>query len=226
MYQVEYATEAMKLGSTVIGIQTREGVVLAVEKRISSPLMLSSSIEKILEIDTHIGAAVSGLTADARTLIDNARLEAQNHKFMYGEEINVEVVAQAVSDLSLRFGEGGRKKKMMSRPFGVALLIAGVDETGPRLFQTDPSGMYLEFHTKATGAGTEAAQSILHEKYNKSMTLHEAEILALSTLKQVMEEKLSSKNVEIAEVRTETKAFKIMETAYIEDLIKELKEEI
>ncbi|BFU18659.1 proteasome subunit alpha type 5 putative [Entamoeba histolytica] len=226
LFQVEYATEAMKLGSTVIGIQTKEGVVLAVEKRISSPLMLGSSIEKIIEIDDHIGAAVSGLTADARTLIDNARLEAQNHRFMYDEPINVEVVAQAISDLSLRFGEGSRKKKVMSRPFGVALLIAGVDETGPRLFQTDPSGMFIEFYAKATGAGTEAAQSILHEKYNKSMTLREAEILALSTLKQVMEEKLNSKNVEVALVTVEKKKFEIMDTAFIENLIGEIKEEL
>ncbi|KAL7717687.1 Proteasome subunit alpha type-5 [Entamoeba marina] len=216
LFQVEYATEAMKLGSTVIGIQTSEGVVLAVEKRISSPLMLGSSIEKIIEIDTHIGAAVSGLTADARTLIDNARLESQNHRFMYNEVINVEVIAQAISDLSLRFGEGGKKKKIMSRPFGVALLIAGVDETGPKLFQTDPSGMFLEFYAKAIGAGTEAAQALLHEKYHKSMTLRQAEVLALSTLKQVMEEKLSSKNVE----------FEVMNVEFVDNLIAELTDDL
>ncbi|ELP93879.1 proteasome subunit alpha type-5, putative [Entamoeba invadens IP1] len=226
LFQVEYATEAMKLGSTVVGIRTNEGVVIAVEKRISSPLMISSSIEKIIEIDDHIGAAVSGLTADARTLIDNARLEAQNHRFMYDEPINVEVVSQAISDLSLRFGEGSGKKKMMSRPFGVALLVAGVDETGPRLFQTDPSGMFLEFYAKATGAGTEAAQSILHEKYKKEMTLREAEVLALSTLKQVMEEKLSAKNVEVALVTVEKKKFEVMNEEFIESLIKEIKDEI
>ncbi|KAL7722315.1 Proteasome subunit alpha type-5 [Entamoeba marina] len=212
LFQVEYATEAMKLGSTVIGIQTSEGVVLAVEN--------------IIEIDTHIGAAVSGLTADARTLIDNARLESQNHRFMYNEVINVEVIAQAISDLSLRFGEGGKKKKIMSRPFGVALLIAGVDETGPKLFQTDPSGMFLEFYAKAIGAGTEAAQALLHEKYHKSMTLRQAEVLALSTLKQVMEEKLSSKNVEVALVTTESKKFEVMNVEFVDNLIAELTDDL
>lgn len=113
LFQVEYAMEAMKLGSTIVGVRTDEGVVLAVEKRVSSPLMISSSIEKIIKVDEHIGAAISGLTADARTLVDNARLEAQNHRFMYNEPIKVEVVAQAISDISLRFGEGSGKKKLM-----------------------------------------------------------------------------------------------------------------
>lgn len=70
LFQVEYAIEAIKLGSTAIGISTSEGVVLAVEKRITSPLMVPSTIEKIVEVDKHIGCAFSGLMADARTLID------------------------------------------------------------------------------------------------------------------------------------------------------------
>jgi 20S proteasome alpha/beta subunit len=61
LYQVEYAIEAVKLGSTAVGIQTSQGVILAVEKRISSVLMEQSSVQKIMEIDSHIGCAVSGL---------------------------------------------------------------------------------------------------------------------------------------------------------------------
>merc|ERR1712115_121406 len=85
LFQVEYAIEAIKLGSTAIGIQTSEGVILAVEKRLTSPLLEPSSVEKIMEIDAHIGAAMSGLTGDAKTLIDYARVEAQNHTFTFDE---------------------------------------------------------------------------------------------------------------------------------------------
>lgn len=102
---MEYAIEAIKLGSTAIGIQTSEGVCLAVEKRITSPLMEPSSIEKIVEIDSHIGCAMSGLIADAKTLIDKARVETQNHWFTYNETMTVESVTQAVSNLALQFGE-------------------------------------------------------------------------------------------------------------------------
>ena len=85
LFQVEYAIEAIKLGSTAVGISTKTGVVLAVEKRLSSPLLEPDSVEKIMEIDTHVGAAMSGLVADARTLVDHARVEAQNHRFTYDE---------------------------------------------------------------------------------------------------------------------------------------------
>lgn len=87
-----------------------------------------------MEIDRHLGCAMSGLTADARTMIDHARVTSQNHAFTYDEKIKVESATQAVCDLALRFGESVHDEDaMMSRPFGVALLIAGVDEKGPQL---------------------------------------------------------------------------------------------
>jgi 20S proteasome subunit alpha 5 len=84
---------------------TPHGTVLAVEKRVPSPLLESSSIEKIMEIDSHVGCAMSGLTADARTMVDHARVTSQMHNFTYDEKIGVESCAQAVCDLALRFGE-------------------------------------------------------------------------------------------------------------------------
>ena len=113
--------------------------------------MEGASIEKILEVDSHIGAAMSGLIADARTMIDHARVEAQAHRFTYDEPISVESVTQAVCDLSLKFGEDrskGQKENLMSRPFGVALLLAGIDEEGPHLYHTDPSGTFSEWTAK------------------------------------------------------------------------------
>lgn len=203
LFQVEYAIEAIKLGSTAVGIQTKQGCVLAVEKRLTSPLLDPASVEKIAEIDGHIGAAMSGLVADARTLVDHARVEAQNHTFTYDEPVGVEALTQAVCDLALSFGEGqdGDSSKRMSRPFGVALLLAGYDELeGPQLFFSDPSGTFVRYKAKAIGAGSEGAQSNLSESYNENLTLEEAEELALSTLKQVMEEKISTENIELARV--------------------------
>lgn len=196
LFQVEYAIEAIKLGSTAVGIQTPTGTVLAVEKRLTSPLLEPSSIEKIMEIDSHMGCAMSGLTADARTLIEHARSETQYHRFNYNEAMSIEATTQAVCDLALRFGESDEDS--MSRPFGVALLIAGWDENGPSLYHTDPSGTFVRYEAKAIGSGSEGAQTALQESYTKTLTLEEAEALALSVLKQVMEEKISSDNVEIA----------------------------
>mmetsp|Transcript_8670 Transcript_8670/g.15683 ORF Transcript_8670/g.15683 Transcript_8670/m.15683 type:complete len:243 (-) Transcript_8670:148-876(-) len=209
LFQVEYAIEAIKLGSTAVGIKTEQGVILAVEKRLTSPLLEPTSVEKIMQIDTHIGCAMSGLIADARTLIDHARVETLNHTFTYDEPMQVESCAQALCDLALRFGEDGREEDAMSRPFGVALLIAGYDENGPALIHTDPSGTYVRWEAKAIGAGSEGAQTALQEAYSKTITLEEAEILALRTLKQVMEEKLDSNNVEIGAITSDTGKFRI-----------------
>ncbi|WFD42145.1 proteasome endopeptidase complex [Malassezia psittaci] len=227
LFQVEYALEAIKLGSTTVGITTNEGVVLGVEKRVQSPLLETSSIEKIMEIDTHVGAAMSGLTADARTMIDHARVVSQNHNFVYDEEIKVESVAQAVCDLALRFGENTEDDEaMMSRPFGVALLIVGIDEKGPQLFHADPSGTFVRYEAKAIGSGSEGAQGELQEKYKKDMSLHEASMLTLRVLKQVMEEKLDEHNVQLATVTPRTAKdgrmsgkFEIMDEARLKQLV-------
>ena len=191
--------------------------MLGVEKRVTSVLLESSSIEKIVEIDSHIGCAMSGLTADARTMIDHARVVSQNHAFTYDEPMRVESCTQSVCDLALRFGEGGggdeddEGGKVMSRPFGVALLVAGVDKDGPQLYHAEPSGTFYRFDAKAIGSGSEGAQAELQNEYHKSMTLEEAEVLTLRTLKQVMEEKLDAKNVELASV-TKDRGFHIYNT--------------
>merc|ERR1712216_775814 len=200
LFQVEYAMEAIKLGSTAIGVATKEGVVLVVEKRVTSTLLEPSSIEKIMEVDSHLGCAMSGLTADARTLVDHARVEAQNHHFTFNERIPVRSVTQSLSDKCLAFGEGD-------------------EEDGPMLYHTDPSGTFVRFTAKAIGSGTEGAQTALQEEYTDSLTLAEAEVLALKTLKQVMEEKVTPTNVDIAVVNP---TYKLYSTEEVKGVIERL----
>jgi 20S proteasome subunit alpha 5 len=99
-------------------------------------MVASTKSEKLVEIDRHCICAMSGIVGDARILIDHARVEAQNHSFNFNEPMGIEAITQAVSDLAINFGEGyeGSKRKPMSRPYGVALLIGGVDENGPQLY--------------------------------------------------------------------------------------------
>eukprot|EP00118_Oscarella_pearsei_P025253 m.307837 g.307837 ORF g.307837 m.307837 type:complete len:242 (+) comp42904_c0_seq1:28-753(+) len=221
LFQVEYAIEAIKLGSTAIGIQTNEGVVLAVEKRMTSSLMESVGLEKIVEIDSHIGCALSGLIADSRTMIDRARVESQNHWFTYNEPMPVESVAQAIGNLAMQFGDEDADEGAMSRPFGVALLFGGIDERGPQLFHVDPSGTFTQYSAKAIGSGSEGAQSTLEEIYDKNASLDDACKAAMTILKQVMEEKLTSSNIEMATL-TSTKKYHFWEKEELEDLIKKL----
>uniref|UniRef100_A0A8C7AQD2 Proteasome subunit alpha type n=1 Tax=Neovison vison TaxID=452646 RepID=A0A8C7AQD2_NEOVI len=210
LFQVEYAIEAIKLGSTAIGIHTSEGVCLAVEKRITSPLMEPSSIEKIIEIDAHICCAMSGLIPDAKTLIDKARVETQNYWFTSNETMTVESVTQAVSNLALQFGEEDADPGVMSCPFGVALLFGGVDERGPLLFHMDPSGTFVQCDARAIGSASEG-----------SMTLKEAIKSSLIILKQVMEEKLNATNIELATVQPRQN-FHMFTKEELEEVIKDI----
>merc|ERR1711959_806827 len=198
LIQVEYAIEAIKHGATAIGIATSEGCVLVAEKRIVSSLQEPSSVEKIMEIDSHIGCTMSGLTADSRTLVDRARVECQNHRFTYNEPMMVESVTQSLCDVALRFAEeGDDDEDTLSRPFGVALLLAGMGDDGPALYHMDPSGTYVRF---------------------------EAETLAMKVLKQVMEEKLTNINVEMAVLSGETGAFNVYTTEQMEAVIARIPE--
>jgi 20S proteasome subunit alpha 5 len=199
-------------------------VVLGVERKLLSKLQEPAKSEKLVEIDRHCACAMSGIVGDARVLVDHARVEAQNHKFNYVEPQHIKLIAEAVSDLAMNFGEGyeGSKKKPMARPYGVALLIAGVDENGPQLFQTDPSGTCFEYKARAIGSGGDTAMTTLKEKYNEDLTIGEAERLALQLLKQVMEDKISVDNVEVCVITTEKKQLEFRTQAEIGAILERL----
>lgn len=164
---------------------------------------------------------MSGIVGDARILVDHARVEAQNHRFNYAEPMTIEQITEAVSDLAINFGEGyeGQKRKPMARPYGVALLIAGVDEKGPQLYQTDPSGTFLQWSARAIGSGGETAMTFIKEQYHSGMTLAEAERLVVQTLKNVMEEKISKENIEIAVVRSDAKVLETRSADYVDAIL-------
>ncbi|KAK8802781.1 hypothetical protein WA171_006453 [Blastocystis sp. BT1] len=216
LFQVEYAIESIKLGSTAIGIKTSEGIVLAVEKRLTSKLMVPSSVIKIMEIDHHIGAAMSGLVADAITLIDNARVNAANHLFNYGEPMSTESVAQSLSEIMLSFGEDDDTK--MSRPFGVALLIGGYTKKyGYQLFLTDTSGTYTEYKAVSIGSGCEGATDMLKDLYKPNLTLQEGIKVSLSTLKQVMKDPINCNNIDVATITEE--GYKLFTNTEVEEAL-------
>lgn len=131
-------------------------------------------------------------------------------------------LTQCVCDLALRFGENGTSDSaIMSRPFGVALLIAGVDEKGPQLYFADPSGTSMQYSAKAIGSASEVAQTQLQDEYRKDMPLKDAELLAVKILKQVMEDKMDATNAQIAVVSKE-RGFVVYTEQEVDALINQL----
>jgi proteasome alpha subunit len=217
LFQVQYAQEAVKRGLTALGIKVNEGVVLAAEKRVRSNLIEEVSIEKIFQVDEHIGAAASGLIADARVLIDHARIEAQINRLRYDEPISVQALAKRIGDIKQLYTQHGGV-----RPFGARLLIAGVDDKKAHLFETDPSGVVAAYKCQAIGGGAQTVTDFLENRYNEKLSLDEAILLALEALRTVVEGEFDADKVEMAVVRTETQHFEKLGREELNKYIKQL----
>jgi len=205
LFQVEYAREAVKRGTTTVGMKFRQGVVLIVDKRISSRLIEPQSIDKIFQIDESIGCATSGLVADARVLVDRARIEAQINKITYGEAMTVDNLVKRLCDFKQTFTQYGGV-----RPFGTSLLIAGVDENGKHLYETDPSGALMAYKAGSIGSGRNAVIGLFEEEYKDDMPLDDCIQLGLKALDRATDGDINAEAVEIGLV-TEKKPFQKMD---------------
>ena len=198
LFQVEYAREAVKRGTTSIGVKCPEGIVLAVDKRTTSTLVESSSIEKLFKIDDHIGAATSGLVADARALVERARVEAQINKITYSEPIRVDSLAKKLCDMLQLYTQN---------------------------FETDPSGALIQYKATAIGSGRSAAMEIFEEQYKEDLSIDDAIALAITAINEATEHDTTSDNVEIAIIKKDdgkyVKLSKDDVTSYIESVLSE-----
>jgi proteasome alpha subunit len=179
--------------------------VLIVDKRVSSRLLEPISIEKILKIDKHVGVASSGLVGDARALVDRARVESQINRVSYNEAIDVETLSKKLCDHMQAFTQFGG-----ARPYGTALLIAGVSDGQPRLFETDPSGTLLEYKATGIGTGRPAVMKTFDEDYDPEMSCSDAILLGLKALHAATEGKFDVNTVEIGIISIEEAIFRKM----------------
>jgi proteasome alpha subunit len=201
-YQVEYALEVVHRGATVLGIACPEGVVLAADTQPSSPLQNPDSAWKLFQVDTHIGVAISGLSADARILVDRARLVAQINRLTYDDSIAVNVLARQVAEIMTQYTQYGGV-----RPFGVSMIFGGVDRQRSHLFQTDPSGACWKYHAIALGSGSETVNALLEAKMTPNLTLDQAIQLAIGCLAQVIEGPLDATRITIITIPQVTARF-------------------
>ena len=224
LFQVEYAREAVKRGTTSLGLKSKDGVVLIVDKRTVSRLVEAKSIEKIFQIDDHIGVATSGLVADARALVERARIESQINKITYNEPILVGGLAKKICDLKQLYTQNGGV-----RPFGSALIIGGVNGEETRLYETDPSGALIEYKATAIGSGVQAAVDVFEERYEEDLSLEDAINLGLDALYEATEGRTTEDSVEIAVIEVATQAYRKLSdeevSGYVKDLLERNAEE-
>ena len=184
LLQVEYAEKTVRLGTASIGINCADGVIIVADKGKKDVLIISESADKIYEVDEHIMASAAGILSDARILINHIRVVAQQNRITYGSPIDVESIIREISDVKQQYTQHPGV-----RPFGVALIIAGKDETGCRLYTSDITGNYYEYNAIAIGEDDEKIKEVLRKEYKASMTTDDGIKLALKIFKEVLKDK-------------------------------------
>ena len=210
IYQVEYALETVKRGTLAIGIMTKDGIVLAVEEK-TRALQVEGITQKIFQVDEHIGVAAAGYIPDARVQVDDARYFSQSNKLTYDEPVEVETVAKHLADQSHQFTQYSGV-----RPFGVALIIAGVDRKGSTIYVTDPSGTYVSYSAMAIGSGSDEVNDFLEKNYSSEMSVDDCAALAIAAINLKSEEKSGVKHIKMAKVSDETKLLGMISNSDLE----------
>ncbi|CAE7866724.1 PAD1 [Symbiodinium sp. KB8] len=209
--------QAVEKGGAVVGVKGDDAVVLAVERRDVPELQDPRTLRKVVTLDKHIALAFAGLNADARVLVDMARVEAQSHRLTLEDAPTVEYMARHIAKLQQQYTQRGGR-----RPFGLSTLLAGFDADGsPRLWSTDPSGIHTGWSANAIGRSYKSLREYLEAHYKAGLKQQEAVKLALSTLLEVVTASAAGVEVLVATAEGHSK----LEGADLEALIKEIEAE-
>ena len=220
LLQVEYAKKTVRQGSTAIGMVCSDGILLVADKRVVDSLVVPESVEKIWQIDQHIAASASGILSDARVLIDRAQLKAQQNRVTYDSEIDTLTIVKDICDLKQICTQSGGL-----RPFGVSVLVAGIDDHIPRLFETDPIGIYFQYRATAIGEGEVEVEEILHSEYKPELTIEEGLKLSLKALKKVLGENFNVERIDAAYINITEKKFRKVTKQKIEKIASDFRDE-
>ena len=203
LLQVEYAKKTVRQGSTAIGMVCKDGVLLVSDKRLNNKLMVAEGVEKTFRIDDHIITTASGIISDARVLIDRAQLKAQQHSVTYDSKIDIISIVKDIADLKQVCTQSAGL-----RPFGVSLLIAGVEEdNSAKLYVTEPYGIYFQYRAAVIGEGETEIEPILQKKYKPTLSIKDGLKLAVDALKIALKkdfdwERIGASYVTLADKKT------------------------
>jgi proteasome alpha subunit len=212
LLQVEYAEKTVRLGSASIGLVCSDGVFILADKRNEDNLIVPSSAQKIYEIDSHIISSIAGIISDARVLIDKAQILSQQHRLTYDSPIEPEVIIKEISNVKQQFTQYGG-----ARPFGVSLIVAGMQDGKGKLFTSDITGNYFEYYANAIGENDLKIKEKLREKYKQNLDLKKGIKLALEIMKEVQGDKFNLERFEVAYIENQTEEIKKLEGKEIED---------
>ena len=219
LLQVEYAKKTVRQGSTAIAMVCSNGILFVTDKRVIDSLVVPEAVEKIWQIDEHIGATASGILSDARVLIERAQLKAQQHRITFDSSIDTLTIVKDICDLKQVCTQSGGL-----RPFGVSVLVAGIDDHTPKLYETDPTGIFFQYMATVIGEGEVEVEEILHKEYNKDLTIEEGLKLSLKALKKILGDNFKIERIDAAYIKTDEKKFKKFSKEKIEKTAADIKD--
>ncbi|TFF94932.1 MAG: archaeal proteasome endopeptidase complex subunit alpha [Promethearchaeota archaeon] len=217
LYQVEYALEAVRRGTLAVAVKSKDAVCLAAQIKIPTKLMDADEIDKIFQIDEHIGVAISGLHADSRALINYARVQAQSFRLTYDEPVRMNMLVKDVSDVMQQYTQFGG-----IRPWGCALFFIGIDSDGTQIYTASPSGIYRSFKAYAMGNGEATAREYLRENYSKDLPFDQMIHLCLDGLKEAIDEEATKENIRLSYIKSEDKQFTVASKDEIDQYLAEI----
>src|SRR3989344_3573989 len=221
LLQVEYAKKTVRQGSTAIGIVCKDGVVLVADKRIVGKLVVAEAVEKVFQIDDHIAATAAGIISDARVLVERSQVKAQQHRVTYDSGIDVLSVVKDMSDLCQFTTQSAGL-----RPFGVSLLVGGVDGDGtPTLFMTDPTGIFFRYRAAVIGEGEIEIEKILQKRYRVNMNIEEGLALGVGALAAFVGAELSVDRLEAVVITVATRKYKQVSNDEMRDLLQKARKQ-
>lgn len=180
LLQVEYAEKTVRLGSASIGVVCSDGVFIMADRRIDDKLITPKSAAKIYEVDEHIIASVAGIISDARVLIEKAQVISQQNRVTYDSPIEPELVIKEIANIKQQFTQYGG-----ARPFGVSIMLAGMNGKKPELYTSDITGNYFSYYANAIGENDSQIKEKLREEYKKELTIKQGVKLALKIFEEV-----------------------------------------
>ena len=206
LLQVEYAEKTIRLGSPSIGMVCSDGVFILADRRVEDKLITQKSANKIYEIDSHVIASVAGIISDARVLVEKSQILAQQHRITYDSPIEPELLIKEISNIKQQFTQYGG-----ARPFGVSIMVVGVNKKNPELYTSDVTGNYFSYYANAIGENDDKIREKLREKYTKDLTIKKGVKLGLTIFKEVQGDKFNLNRFELSYLKKENSKIEKLE---------------
>ncbi len=215
LLQVEYAEKTVRLGTSSVGVVCADGVFILADKRVNDILITIESTSKIYEIDEHIIASVAGIVSDARVLIEKAQVLGQQHKITYDSQIEPEVIIKEISNIKQQFSQYGG-----ARPFGVSIMVAGINTNKPELYTSDVTGNYLSYKANAIGENDDKIKEKLREKYSRDLTIKKGVKIVLDIFKEVQGKKFDINKIELGYIKSDKAKLERLDGEKIREFVK------